>query len=461
MSNDTGIKENKMGVDKMLPLLLSMSLPACLSMFIQGFYNIVDSIFVAQIGEDALTAVSLAFPIQLIMIGIAVGTGIGMNSLISRSLGEKKNDYANSVSNHMFFLSIICFIVFAIFAIFGSNWFLSLFTNDKNVIDMGVSYLSIVTGFSLALFLEINVEKTIQATGNMIYPMIMQSIGAIVNLIFDPILIFGLFGFPKMGVAGAAISTVFGQFMALFFSLYILFFKKHAISINLKNFRPDKEIIGKIYKVGLPTAIMQTMGSFVIIIINNILIMFSSTAVAVYGIYFKIQSFVFMPAFGICQGLLPILGYNYGAGNKERIKSGLRYGMLLIGIIMLIGTLFVVLMPTQILKAFNASDDLLDIGVEAITIMSITFLLAGISMVVISVLQALGQGFKGLLITMIRQVFVIIPFAYIMSKYIGVNAVWYSYPISEVIAFLVSILMLYQLFKHLDEDEHFRIKSQE
>ena len=312
-------KENKMGVMPVGKLLINVSLPMMISMFVQALYNVVDSIFVAQVGDSALAAVSLAFPVQMLMVAVSVGTGVGINSLLSRRLGEKRFDDANKAATNGVFLCVASSVVFALFGLFFATPFFRAFTADETIVQMGVQYLSICTIFSLGVFVQVAMERILQATGVTIYNMLMQGAGAITNIILDPILIFGWFGLPAMGVAGAAIATVIGQFVAMGLGILFNIKKNHEVSMSFKGFKPDGRIIGEIYKVGVPSIIMQAIGSVMNIGMNKILIMFNATAVNVFGVYFKLQSFIFMPVFGLTNGMIPIVGYNYGARKKERI----------------------------------------------------------------------------------------------------------------------------------------------
>lgn len=434
-------KVNKMENTPMLRLLLSMSLPAMLSMLVQSLYNIVDSIFVAKIGEEALAAVSLAFPIQIMIIAVAVGTGIGLNSLISRSLGEKNTQKANQVANHGIILAVMSWGVFAILGLFFARPFFEFFTDQEVVIKMGVQYLSIVSIFSLGAFIQINIEKIFQATGNMVYPMIMQLVGAIVNIILDPIFIFGWFGVPAMGVAGAAIATVIGQGVAMALSIYLITKRSKGIKINLKGFKMDKAIVKEIYVVGFPSILMQSIMSILIVVLNNILIGFSQTAVAVLGIYFKLQSFIFMPVFGLTQGALPIMGYNYGAKNKERLTQCIKLAMIIATGIMVMGVLIFNTIPRELIMMFNGTDEMLRIGVLALRLISIGFVFAGISIVICTVFQAIGDGVQSLFISVVRQIIVLLPLAFILSKVVGVAGVWMAFPIAEVTAVVLSSIL--------------------
>ena len=439
-------EENKMGTEPVLKLLTAMSIPAMFSMLVQAMYNIVDSFFVAKIGKDALDAVSLAFPIQILMIGVAVGTGIGINSLISRSLGANKIEYANKVATYSIFLGVISGAVFALIGFLFTENFFQLFTNDETLILMGSQYASTVMIFSVGIFLQINIEKTLQSTGDMLNPMLIQLFGAVINIVLDPILIFGLFGAPEMGIFGAAVATVIGQLGAMVIGLYVLLRKQKNLKITLKGFRPELSIISKIYKVGLPSIIMQSIGSFVVVVMNNILISLSTSAVAVFGIYFKLSSFVSMPVFGITFGAMPIFGYNFGAKKRKRIMECLKYAMIASLVIMLAGTAVFFFFGKELLMIFDATPDMIAIGTSALAIMGFTFPLLGINVMISSLFQSIGHANKGLIITVIRQVLVSIPFALIMSKYIGINAVWIAYPLAELVASFVGIYYVKKIY---------------
>ena len=369
--------ENKMGVMPINKLILSMSIPMMLSMLIQALYNIVDSMFVAQISENALTAVSLAFPAQNLMIAVATGTGVGINATLSRSLGEKNFQKANRIAIHALFLAFMSFLAFAVFGLFFAEHFFLAQTRDPEIVEMGTVYLQICTVLSFGLFGEIAFERLMQSTGRTFYSMIIQGTGAILNIILDPIMIFGLLGFPKMGVAGAALATVTGQIIALILGFVLNTTRNHEIHLAFKGFRPEKEIIGHIYAVGIPSIIMASIGSVMTFGMNKILIAFTSTATAVFGVYFKLQSFVFMPVFGLNNGTVPIIAYNFGAGRPDRIVKTLKLSIAYAVSIMIAGLLLFNLAAENLLMIFNASDSMLEIGVPALKIISLSFILAG------------------------------------------------------------------------------------
>jgi len=439
------VQENKMGTTPVLKLIISMSLPAMFSMFIQSLYNIVDSMFVARIGVEALTALSLAFPIQMLMIAVAVGTGVGVNSLVSRRLGEGRHEEASSAATHGLVLAFISWIAFALLGFFFTKPFFESFSNSPTVVGMGCDYIYVVTIFSFGVFILIDLEKTLQATGNMIYPMLFQLTGAITNIILDPIMIFGLFGFPKLGVRGAAIATVCGQVLSLLFCLYIVFKKNHEVHITLKKFRFHRGTVKDIYVVALPSMIMQAIMSILVSGLNAILITFSEAAVAVLGAYYKLQSFIFMPLFGLTQGIMPIMGYNYGARNKKRLIDTLKFAIMIALIIMTIGTLIFMLIPDRLLMIFNASLQMLQIGVPAFRIISLCFIVAAIGILLSTLFQALGIGIYSLIISTLRQLVIILPSAYLLSK-IGLNYIWYAFPIAEAASFIVSVLFFKRLY---------------
>lgn len=438
------LKENKMGTAPMLKLIIGMSLPAMFSMLVQSLYNIVDSIFVSQIGEEALTALSLAFPVQTLMIAVAVGTSIGVNSLVSRRLGEGRRDDANSAATHGLVLAFMNWLGFAVLGALFTKPFFEAFSDNPTVIGMGCDYVYTVTIFSFGMFILIDLEKTLQATGNMIYPMVFQLTGAITNIILDPIMIFGLLGFPKLGVKGAAIATVAGQILSMLFCLYIVFKKNHEVHFTLRNFRFQGKTLKDIYKVGLPSIMMQSIMSALTAGLNAILIGFSEAAVAVLGAYYKLNSFVFMPVFGLMQGVMPIMGYNYGARNKKRLTDALKIGCTIASVILAAGTLIFILIPGKLLQIFNASAAMLEIGVPAFRIISITFVTAAISIMLSTLFQAVGFGMYSLIVSILRQLVVILPVAYLLSR-IGLGYVWYAFPIADITAFGISLV----LYRHL------------
>ena len=442
--------ENKMGVMPINKLILSMSIPMMLSMLIQALYNIVDSMFVAQISENALTAVSLAFPAQNLMIAVATGTGVGINATLSRSLGEKNFQKANRIAIHALFLAFMSFLAFAVFGLFFAEHFFLAQTRDPEIVEMGTVYLQICTVLSFGLFGEIAFERLMQSTGRTFYSMIIQGTGAILNIILDPIMIFGLLGFPKMGVAGAALATITGQIIALILGFVLNTTRNHEIHLAFKGFRPEKEIIGHIYAVGIPSIIMASIGSVMTFGMNKILIAFTSTATAVFGVYFKLQSFVFMPVFGLNQGALPVMGYNYGARNRRRLMGAYRITLTAAVVIMALGLVLFQLLPEQMLMLFvdrtdaAAAQEMIEVGVPALKTISLSFLGAAFGIINSTLFQATARGMNSLIVSVCRQLVVILPAAWILGQQFGLNAVWYAFPIAEVASFFISYILLWR-----------------
>ena len=425
-------KENKMGVMPVSKLLASMSLPAMVSMLIQALYNIVDSFFVARISENALSAVTLVFPIQMLMISVSVGTGVGLSSLIARRLGEKRFEEADHSAAHGFLLAFCGWIVFALFGLFGTAPFIRLFSDDPEICALAIRFGTIVSVGSLFLFFQINTEKTLQATGNMLFPMIFNIAGAVCNIVLNPILIFGLFGAPRLGIAGSAVSTIIAQFIAMSLGFFMLFRFKHAVHIRFRGFRPRAKTILDIYAVGLPSIIMQAVMSFTLSITNFILIRLTPTAIAVLGVYFRIQSLIFMPVFGLNQGALPIIGYNFGARNKARLMETYRKAVLVALAIMSMGLLCFQLFPEEILLIFNATPDMLRIGARALRIISVGFVFAAFAIVAITLLQARAHGVLTMILSLLRQMIFTLPMAWFFANFLGLDYFWFCYPLSEI-----------------------------
>lgn len=438
--------ENKMGTMPMTKLILTMSLPAIFSMTIQAMYNIVDSIFIGQWNQNGLTATSLAYPLQMLLIAVSVGTAVGVNSLVSRKLGEKNFKQANDAATHGLILCVFSYIIFLLIGIFAVRPFMSVYTDNEEIIEFGVQYLSVVLCFSIFSIVQVMLEKTLQATGNMIYPMICQIIGAVVNIICDPLLIFGYGIFPELGVWGAAIATVFGQFCGMLFALFVIFFKKHDVKISFKNFRVNMLSIKNIYAVGFPSIIMQSIGSVMIIGLNAILAA-SQAAVTVLGVYYKLQSFVFMPCFGLNQGVMPIIGYNYGAKNKKRMYSALKRGIFIAVIIMTLGTILMWTMPEALLSMFGGTSELMEIGVPALKIISLCFIPAAGGILFTTLFQATGKGIRSLIMSFCRQLVLILPIAFVLSKLFGITSVWFAFPIAEFFALVLAVVFFINLAK--------------
>ncbi len=442
------LSQNKMGTAPMFPLIMKMALPSMFSMLIQSLYNIVDSYFVSQISTEAMAAVTLAFPIQTLIIAFSVGTAVGAGSLISRELGAGNQKTANLAVTHGLVFNIITWLLFLVFGLFFTRDFVLAFEQNETIVQMGQDYLSIVSVFSISIFISICFEKIFQSTGNMVIPMIVQLSGAIINIILDPILIFGYFGLPEMGVTGAAVATVIGQFIGAIIALYFAFSKrfKHEVSIDIKGFKFSADIFKRIYVVGLPTIVMNAVGTVMIMCLNGILAGFSAAAYTVLGIYFRLNSFVFMPVFGLSSGLMPIIGYNYGAKDKSRVVSCVKFGLLIALTINTLGMLGFMILPTELLNIFNADEEILSIGVPALRIISATFPSAAIVIVSSTFLQAVGKGTYSLWASLLRQLVLIVPAAYVLAT-VSLNAVWFAFPIAEVGSFVLSTILTLKVYR--------------
>ncbi|MBR3844935.1 MAG: MATE family efflux transporter, partial [Clostridia bacterium] len=426
------LKENKMGTWPENKLLLNMSVPIMISMLVQALYNIVDSYFVAQLpaGEDALTAVTLAFPIQNLMISVAVGTGVGINALLSRSLGEKRQDKANTVAMQGLFISFVWFLLFVLVGLFAARPFIAAQTTNEQVINFGSQYLTICCCCSLGVFMQVTMERLLQATGRTVLSMTTQGIGAIINIVLDPLLIFGLWGFPQMGIAGAAAATVIGQCVAACVGVFCNLKYNKELTLKLRKLLPNMAIIGQILFIGVPSIIMSAIGSVMTFSMNKILEPFAG-AVAVFGVYFKLQSFAFMPVFGLNNGMVPIVAYNLGAKKRSRILNTIKLSALYASGIMLVGLLLMQLFPAAILGLFNASAQMLTIGVPAFRIISLCFVFAGVSIVMSSVCQAVGSSIYSMFVSIGRQLVILIPAAYLLSKTGDPVSVFWAFPIAE------------------------------
>lgn len=443
------IQENKMGTQPVGKLMMSMSLPIMISMLVQALYNIVDSVFVAKISEDALTAVSLAFPIQTLMIAVGAGTGVGINALLSKSLGEKNFERANRAANNGVFLAFVSFLLFVVIGACITGVFYNVQTENADIRQYGKDYLYIVSIASIGLFMQMTFEKLLQSTGKTLYSMYTQGLGAVVNLILDPCLIFGWGPFPKMGVSGAALATVIGQCLAALLGLVLNIRVNKEIKLSLKKYPPNTKTMKHIYAVGLPSIIMQSIGSLMTYSLNKILIGYSETAVAVLGVYFKLQSFIFMPVFGLNNGYIPIVAYNYGARKKKRIIQAFKYGSLFAVSIMAVGMVMFLVIPDKLLGFFDASEDMLSIGVPALRIISTHFVIASFSIMMISTLQALSRGVDSMIVSFSRQIIVLLPAAYLLSKFVGLNAIWWAFPIAEVVSMSLCALFLSKAYKKM------------
>lgn len=447
--NEETPRENRMGTEHIPSLLMKMALPMMLSMLVQALYNVVDSIFVAKISEDALTALSVAFPLQNLMIAFATGLGVGINSLLSRALGEKDRQKADAAAGNGLFLELCAALLFVFIGFVLGPAFVRSQTSSAIVADHGITYVRICIGMGAFCFIAIFYERMLQATGKTHLAMIGQLVGALINIIFDPILIFGLLGFPKLGVAGAAIATVFGQFCGAMVSLAIHQKKNREIRITLSGLRPRSFTVRTILSVGIPSIIMGSIGSVMTYCVNRILDGFSSTAVAVFGVYFKLQSFFFMPVFGLNNAMVPLIAYNYGARRPARMKQTIRWAIIYACSIMAVGLLLMQLMPDVFLRLFDASDDMLRIGVPALRTISLAFVGAGYAIVLSSTFQALGKGLYSMFVSIARQLVVLVPAAWLLSRTGQLSAVWWAFPIAELMSALVSTLFFLHLKKTL------------
>jgi len=443
--------ENKMGVMPVNRLLLNMAIPIMLSMMVQALYNVVDSYFVSQLSQDALNAVSLAFPVQNLMIAVCVGTGVGVNALLARSLGQGDKEKVNRSAVNGIFLTALSCLVFVVLGLTCSRLFYSVQTDIPGIINYGTDYLTIVCGLSVGQFFAVLMERLLQATGQTFYTMIAQAVGALTNIILDPILIFGLGPFPKMEVAGAALATVIGQFLGCGVSIFFNITRNPEIAISFRGFRPHGQTIREIYSVGLPSIVMQSIGSVMVFGMNQILIAFTDTATAVFGVYFKLQSFFFMPVFGLNNGMVPIVAYNFGARKPDRIIKTIKLSVMYATILMVLGFLVFQFFPGPLLDLFrseeDAAGDLLAIGIPALRVISYSWLLAGFGIVSGSVFQALDHGVLSLTTSLVRQLVVLLPVAFLLSRLIGLEAVWFAFPISELFSATLCAVFMRRVYR--------------
>ena len=443
------VKENKMGTMPINKLLISMALPMMISMLVQAMYNIVDSMYVSRISEDALTAVSLAFPIQQLMIALGAGMGVGVNAVLSKALGEKDFEKANKAAENGIFLSVISFVVFFFVGLFAVDPFYMSQTTDPEILQAGHDYLTVICCASIGMYMQFIFERLMQSTGRTVYSMITQTLGAVINIVLDPILIFGMFGMPEMGVKGAAVATVIGQIIGAVVGCILNVTKNHDIHISFKGFRPDFGIIKVIYVVGVPSIIMQAVGSVMNYAMNQILIGFTSTATAVFGAYYKLQSFIFMPVFGLTNGMIPIIAFNYGAGNRSRVIKTIKSSVILAVCIMLTGLTVRQIFPAKLLAIFNASEHMLSIGVVALRLISLSFVFAGYCIIMGSVFQALGNGVYSMIVSIVRQLVVLLPVAYLFSLTGNLDMVWMAFPIAELFSLTLSTVFLIKINKKI------------
>ena len=434
-------EHNTMANKPIFPLLMKMAIPPMLSMLIQSMYNIIDSIFVAKLGEKALTALSLAFPLQNLSLAFSVGLGVAINALIAQNLGAKKNNLANNIASHGIFLSLLHSLLFIFIGVFLIKPFFSIFTNDPETLNYAITYGSIVITFTFGSIIHITIEKMFQATGNMIIPMFLQVVGAVVNIILDPILIFGINGYLKLGVSGAAIATIIGQISTCLLAI-LLFRKKSFLKLSLTTFKPNLQIIKNIYSIAIPSGVMTALPSILVTLLNGLLTTVNQSAIAFLGIYFKLQSFVYMPANGLIQGMRPLISYNFGAKHFERVKKIIKVSIIVTSVILCSGTLIFMTFPKFILSWFNATSSLLNIGIIGLRIFSICFIVSSVSIVISGTFESLGNGKYSLTISLLRQLIITVPLAHILLFLIGLNGVWLSFLIAECIASIVSIILL-------------------
>lgn len=432
---------NDMASKPIFPLLMKMAIPPMISMLIQSMYNIIDSIFIARLGEKALTALSLAFPMQNLSLAFSVGLGVAINALIAKSLGAGNKKEANYICDHGIFLSIVHSLLFVFIGLFLMRPFFMMFTNDSTVLNYAITYGSIVITLTFGSIIHITIEKMFQATGNMMIPMFLQAIGAIVNIILDPILIFGINGYLEFGVAGAAIATIIGQMTACILAI-ILFIKTSELKVSLKHFKPDFRIIRNIYSIAIPSGVMTSLPSLLVALLNSLLATVSQTAIAFFGIYFKLQSFIYMPANGLIQGMRPLISYNYGAKHFERVKNIIKVSIFSTASILCLGTVIFITVPGLVLLWFNATDNLLEIGIIGLRIISPCFILSTLGVVISGVFESLGKGRQSLTISLLRQFIITLPLAYLLLSLIGLNGIWLSFVIAEGTASIVAFVLI-------------------
>lgn len=442
-------RDNIMGTRSIMPLLFSMSVPPMISMMIQSLYNIVDSIFVARLSKEALTAVSLAYPLQNLILAVAVGFGIGINACMARSLGAKKQEETDAIAAHGAVCTLFHWLMFLFIGIFLTKPFLRIFTEEGQVFTMGCSYTYIVVCCSFGTLFHILIEKMFQSVGNMVIPMLLQGIGALANIILDPIMIYGLFGFPAMGVTGAAIATVASQILACILSIILFYKKGKDIHLSLSGFKFQRETAAKIYSIAVPSGIMTALPSLLVGALNSVLVALSPVAVAVFGLYYKMQTFVYMPANGIIQGMRPIISYNYGAGRLDRMKETVKAAMLFTTVIMAAGTLLFTAFPHQIMTMFQADSSMREMGVAALRTISMGFVVSSVGIVFAGVFESVGKGTYSLAVSLVRQLLIILPFAAVVSKTAGAKGVWFGFPLAEALAAVLALFLYKALIKKI------------
>ena len=454
------VKENKMGVLPVGKLVFSMSLPMMVSMLVQALYNIVDSLFVSQINQNAFTGVSLAFPLQNLMIAVGVGTGVGVNANLARALGEKKFEKANKFARHGIFLAVCSYLAFLAVTLCFTKVYFRAQTDVAATIRYGEQYLYIAGGLSVGSFMQIMNERLLQSTGKTVLSMFTQGLGAVINIVLDPILIFGIGPFPKMGVAGAAVATVVGQICGALFGIYLNVTRNHEINLNMRGFRPEEKFVKSIYAIGVPSIIMASVTSVMTFLLNLILAGFGAlkdTLQSVLGAYFKLQSFIFMPVFGLNNGTVPIISYNYGAGKRTRLVKTIKISALFATSIMLLGLLLMQVFPAQMLEIFKANGEMLRWGVPAVRIISVSFIFAGVAIVFSSAFQSLGHPINSMIISIARQLVVLVPAAFLLAKTGNPDMVWWSFPIAEIMSLSASIFFMIKIhrevIRHIPDNE--------
>lgn len=440
-------KSARMGEEPIVKLLFKLSVPAIAGMLIQALYNIVDSIYVGRLSTDALSALSISFPVQMFLIAVGVGTGVGTSSLISRLLGQGDKCRANNVAEHVFFIAIIYGILGGLLGIFFSENIIRLFTNDPVLIDLGYQYINIILTGSIAIFIPATFNYILRGEGNTFVPMLTMMIGAVLNMIIDPFLIFGLGPFPQLGVAGAAYATVFSRFIGGIFIVFVLFSDKNELTLKLEDFKFDFQIIKEIYNIGIPAMANRLLFSVSIVFINLILGAFSSTAIAVMGLIFRMQSFFLMMVFGLTQGYLPIVGYNYGHNNPERMKKTILIGNAAALSFGVFGFIVFQLFPGAIIRLFNSDPELLNIGIGALRRVSLSYFFMVLNIIGVATFQAVGKGMPSFAITFLRQAVLLVPGMYLLGEFFGLDAVWLSFPIAESVSFVIMIVWLIAAIK--------------
>lgn len=443
--------ENPMGTKPVLPLLLRMAVPPMISMFTTSMYNIVDSMYVSAMGQKALTAVSLVFPLQNTILSVAVGVGVGMNSLIARAIGARKQEEADTVAGQAMLAVLLHYIGFILIGLFLARPYLSMFTKDPQVLSMGVSYAKIVLGLSFGTLIYLIYEKIFQAEGIMYVPMMCQLVGAAINIVLDPILIFGKFGFPEMGVAGAAVATVIGQVVSLILIILLYMQGKSEVKIRRECMRFNGRVMKNIYTIAIPSALVMCMPSILVSVLNGILTGVSEAAVAAFGLYYKLQTFVYQPSSGLVQALRPVVAYNYGAKNYKRMNDTVKTGMLVVAVIMAVGTALALAAPETILSFFHAEGDLMEIGTSCLTIISAGFIVSSVGVIFAGTFEALGKGHYSLTISLLRQMTVIPLLAPLMLRLAGLPGIWLTFPLAEAVAALVGFGLYRNILKRLKQ----------